>query len=148
MKKFCLLLICVLNPTGLGCSPTPDLLAWTDYAAYSFGLEPELVRAIVWVESRYCVDAVSPKGAIGLGQLMPATAHALGVNPKDAFQNLWGTAHYLREQYDTFGDWVLAIAAYNAGLGNIRRYGGVPPFSETYHYIYEVLSVYADLKSR
>lgn len=79
---------------------------------------------------------------------MPATARALGVVPKDPVQNLWGTAKYLREQYDTFSDWILALAAYNAGPGNVQHYGGVPPFAETHTYIHEVLRVYADLKQR
>ena len=147
-KKLILLLAAVFTPTALSCTPTPDLLAWTDYAAVSFGLEPELVRAVVWVESRYCVGAVSLKGAVGLGQLMPETAISLGVDPTDPLQNLWGTAKYLREQYDTFGDWTLALAAYNAGPGNVKHYGGVPPFAETERYIREVLAVYNDLKTR
>lgn len=148
MKTLYLLLILTLIPTALSCVPTAELLAWTDYAAISFGLEPELVRAVVWVESRYCVEAVSPKGAIGLGQLMPFTAKELGINPFDPGQNIWGTAKYLRDQYDTFGDWVLALAAYNAGPSNVERYGGVPPFAETHTYIHEVLRVYADLRQR
>ena len=133
---------------GLSCSPTPELLAWTDEAALSFGLEPELLRAVVWIESRYCVNALSPKGAIGLGQLMPETAAELGIDPTDPAQNLWGAAKYLRLRYDEFGDWVLALAAYNAGSGNVIRYGGVPPFRETQTYVYMVLHIYADLKQR
>ena len=137
-----------LAPIGLACTPTETLLAWTDAFATQFGLDSDLVRAVVWVESRYCVDIVSPKGAIGLGQLMPATARDMGVDPFNPEQNLWGTAKYLRVGYDTFGDWTLALAAYNAGPGNVRRYGGVPPFVETQRYVWEVLSVYADLKNR
>ena len=137
-----------LASIGLGCTPTETLLAWTDASAIQFGLDSDLVRAVVWVESRYCVDVVSPKGAIGLGQLMPATARDMGVDPFDPVQNLWGTARYLRVGYDAFGDWTLALAAYNAGPGNVRRYGGVPPFAETQWYVWEVLSVYADLKER
>ena len=90
----------------------------------------------------FCPTAVSSKGAVGLGQLMPGTAALLGVNPWDPAQNLWATAKYLREQYDTFGDWKLALAAYNAGPGNVAKYGGVPPFTETQSYIRRVLSVY------
>jgi soluble lytic murein transglycosylase-like protein len=101
-------------------------------------LEPELLGALTWVESRYCIDAVSPKGALGLGQLMPGTALELGVDPLDPAQNLSGAARYLRRQYDTFGEWDLALAAYNAGPGAVRRYGGVPPYAETEHYIQEV----------
>ncbi len=147
-RTICVLLMLALTSTGLSCTPTPELLAWTDEAALSFGLEPAFVRAVVWVESRYCENALSPKGAIGLGQLMPQTAAELGVDPTDPAQNLWGTARYLRSRYDEFGDWVLALAAYNAGSGNVRLYDGVPPFDETRAYIYQVLSVYADLRQR
>ncbi len=90
----------------------------------------------------FCPTAVSPAGAIGLGQLMPGTAAILGVDPWDPAQNLWGTAKYLRQQYDTFGDWELSLAAYNAGPNAVRKYRGVPPFTETQSYIRRVLSVY------
>ena len=79
---------------------------------------------------------------------MPETANSLGVDPTDPAQNLWGTARYLREQYDSFGSWSLALVAYNAGPGNVKRYGGIPPFAETERYIWEVLAVYGDLKTR
>ncbi len=79
---------------------------------------------------------------------MPATALEVGINPREPAQNLWGTAKYLRAGYDTFGDWTLALAAYNAGPGNVRRYGGMPPFAETQRYVWEVLNVYANLKGR
>ena len=75
---------------------------------------------------------------------MPGTAAALGVNPWDPAQNLWATARYLREQYDTFGSWPLALAAYHAGPGNVVAYGGVPPFDETQDYIRSVLNDYRD----
>lgn len=96
----------------------------------------------MFVESRYCEKAVSPKGAVGLGQLMPATAAGLGVDATDAEQNLYGAARYLREQIDAFGDVSLALAAYNAGPGTVRSYGGVPPYDETQAYIAEVNRLY------
>ena len=135
-------------PFVLSCTPTVELLAQTHYAAQSFGLEPELLQALVWVESRYCPDALSPKGAIGLGQLMPGTATDLQLDPHDPAQNLWGAAHYLRQQYDRFQDWSLALAAYNAGPATVESYNGIPPFEETLQYVQEVLYVYADLKRR
>ena len=135
-------------PLALSCTPTPELLQQTSTAAERFGLEPELLMALVWVESRYCSNALSPKGAIGLGQLMPATAKALGVNPHDPQQNLWGAAQYLRQQYDTFEDWSLALAAYNAGPGTVQKHNGIPPFKETRDFVQAVLYVYADLMSR
>lgn len=149
MTKYLSGLLCLtLTSITLACTPTETLLEWTDTSAADFGLDANLVRAVVWVESRYCVDALSSKGAIGLGQLMPETAFELGIDPTDPVQNLWGTAKYLRMGFDTFSDWTLALAAYNAGPGNVRSYGGVPPFAETQRYVREVLSVYADLKSR
>ena len=96
----------------------------------------------MWTESRYCVDARSPKGALGLGQLLPGTAAELRVDPLDPDQNLLGSARYLRRQYDTFGSWELALAAYNAGPGAVSRYGGVPPFAETRRYVGEVKRLY------
>lgn len=105
-------------------------------------LEPELLGALVWTESRYCVRAESPKGALGLGQLLPETAAGLGVDPLDPTQNLLGAARYLREQVDTFGSLELALAAYNAGPGAVSKYGGVPPFAETERYVGEVQRLY------
>lgn len=105
-------------------------------------LEPELLGSLVWAESRYCVDAKSPEGALGLGQLLPETAAGLGVDPLDPAQNLLGAARYLREQLDTFGSLELALAAYNAGPGAVTRYGGVPPFAETQRYVGEVQRLY------
>jgi len=117
------------------------------FYARAFGLDEPFVQAVVWVESGFCPTAVSPKGAVGLGQLMPGTAAALGVNPWDPAQNLWATAKYLREQYDAFGHWELALAAYNAGPGNVTKYGGVPPFTETQSYVRRVLSVYRNYRT-
>lgn len=97
----------------------------------------------MFVESRYCQDAVSPKGAVGLGQLMPGTAAALGVDASDPAQNLAGAARYLREQLDAFGDVTLALAAYNAGPGAVSKYGGVPPYAETKAYVREVRRLHA-----
>lgn len=96
----------------------------------------------MYTESRYCPDAVSPKGALGLGQLMPGTARELGVDPFDPAQNLAGAARYLRLQLDAFGSLELALAAYNAGPGAVRKHGGVPPFAETRAYVREVARLY------
>jgi len=139
-----LLSLSLCFPVALACGTVPpDLWALTRQAATEEQLEPELLGALTWVESRYCVDAVSSKGALGLGQLMPATAVELGVDPAVPEENLVGAARYLRLQHDTFGDWELALAAYNAGPGAVRRYGGVPPYAETERYIGEVKKHYA-----
>lgn len=117
-----------------------DLRAEAIKAAQSAGIDPDLFLRLVQQESRFNPNAVSPKGATGLAQLMPATAQELGVDPNDPIQNLQGGARYLRQQLDTFGgDPSLALAAYNAGAGNVRKYGGIPPFKETRNYVARIM---------
>jgi hypothetical protein len=124
------------------CTLSPELETVLQEAATYYGLEPLLLHALVYQESRYCTDALSPVGAIGLGQLMPGTAKDLGVDPYDPAQNLYGAASYLRTQWDTFEDWNLALAAYNAGPGAVIKYQGIPPYEETQNYVVSVLSRY------
>jgi soluble lytic murein transglycosylase-like protein len=113
-------------------------------AAQRHGLDPELVLAVVSVESAFRPDAVSPKGAQGLMQLMPGTARELGVkDPLDPAANLDGGTRYLNaliRQYK--GDLKRALAAYNAGAGAVKRHGGVPPYRETREYVQKVLERY------
>ncbi len=104
-------------------------------AAQRHDVPVDLFLRLVQQESNWRADARSHKGAIGLAQLMPGTARSLGVNPHDPRENLEGGARYLSAQYRTFGSWRLALAAYNAGPGAVRRYGGVPPFAETRNYV-------------
>ncbi|PZQ96154.1 MAG: lytic transglycosylase domain-containing protein [Cereibacter sphaeroides] len=98
-----------------------------------------LFRANVAVESGFNPKARSPAGAIGLGQLMPDTAAALGVNPYDPAENLHGSARYLLSQLEAFGATDLALAAYNAGPEAVRDYGGIPPYAETEGHVAKVL---------
>ena len=104
------------------------------------GLAVELIESVAWVESAMNPKAVSKKGAMGLMQLMPATAQAYGVNdPFDPYQNLSGGARHLRDLLEDWdGDLTLALAAYNAGSGAVRRYGGVPAYRETQNYVVKV----------
>ena len=98
----------------------------------------DLFLRLVQQESNWNPSARSHKGAIGLAQLMPATARGLGVNPHDPRQNLEGGARYLRAQYDTFRSWRLALAAYNAGPQAVQKHNGVPPFRETRDYVRKI----------
>ncbi|MEQ6203802.1 lytic transglycosylase domain-containing protein [Sulfitobacter sp. HNIBRBA2951] len=110
-------------------------LAMARAAADKHGIPQDLFLRLVYQESRFNQNAVSHAGAIGLAQLMPGTAADLRVDPKVPSQNLEGGARYLRMQYDTFGTWRLALAAYNAGPGAVKKYGGIPPFRETKNYV-------------
>lgn len=103
------------------------------------GVDPDLFLRLIQQESSWNPAARSSAGAYGFAQLMPGTAADLGVDPTDPLQNLRGGARYLRQQLDTFGDIRLALAAYNAGPGNVRKYGGVPPFRETQNYVSKIL---------
>jgi len=108
-------------------------------AAKRHGVPVVLFKALIHQESRWNAAAVSPKGALGLTQLMPPTAAALGVDPHDPIQNLDGGARYLKAMFLKFGTWRLALAAYNAGPKAVERYEGIPPYSETTHYVATVL---------
>lgn len=116
-------------------------------AASTHGVDPRLVAAVANQESRFNAGAVSPVGAVGVMQLMPATARYLGVtNATDARQNIFGGARYLRELLDTFnGDLDLTLAAYNAGPGAVGKYRGVPPYAETQSYVASVRRSYEAL---
>ncbi len=111
-------------------------------AAQKYNLPVNLLKAVAKVESGFDADAVSSCGAQGVMQLMPGTAASLGVeNPLDAEQNIMGGAKYLSQMLDRYdGDTKLALAAYNAGSGNVAKYGGIPPFKETQAYISKVLN--------
>jgi soluble lytic murein transglycosylase-like protein len=114
---------------------TGEYLTLARDAASRHGVPEDLFLRLVQQESGWNPGALSPKGAIGLAQLMPDTAAYLGVDATDPRQNLEGGARYLREQYNTFGTWPLALAAYNAGPGAVQQYGGIPPFDETENYV-------------
>jgi soluble lytic murein transglycosylase-like protein len=118
-------------------SASPQELA--DDAARKYGLPRELVRSVMKAESAFQPQALSPKGAIGLMQLTPATAETLGVNPNDPAQNVDAGTRYLRQLLEKYhgGLWH-ALAAYNAGPGAVDRFGGVPPYAETLEYVRRV----------
>ncbi|MFN3989530.1 MAG: lytic transglycosylase domain-containing protein [Erythrobacter sp.] len=116
-----------------------------DQLAARYDLSPSLLEALVWQESRWRENAVSPAGARGLAQLMPGTARYLGVNPDDPHANLEGGARYLREQLNRFGgDLEKALAAYNAGPGRVERAGGIPNIRETREYVAAIMGRLAE----
>ena len=119
---------------------TEDLIT---RAADKYGVDPQLVKAIAIAESDMNQDEISPVGAIGVMQLMPETAASLGVNPYDETENIAGGTRYLKQMLDTFdGNVPLAVAAYNAGPGAVKRYGGIPPYSETQNYVGRVMDLF------
>jgi soluble lytic murein transglycosylase-like protein len=125
--------------------PTPEELVTA--AAKRNGLPPEFVKSVVAAESAFRADALSPKGARGLMQLMPATAREYGADATDPRQNVEAGTQYLRDlllkyQHDEH-QVIRALAAYNAGPGTVDRYHGVPPYQETLAYITRVLRKYA-----
>lgn len=113
--------------------------ALINHYAKRFALDHFLLKAVIRVESNFNPQVVSQKGAQGLMQLMPETAREVGVrNPFDASESIFGGAMYLRKMLDTFEHLDLALAAYNAGPGAVRRHGGIPPYEETRNYVKRV----------
>ncbi len=125
--------------------------------SHKYEVDPRLVCAVILAESRFRVNATSHAGAQGLGQLMPATAAGMGINNSyDPTQNIYGSVRYIRSMLDrmsgnkkwdqlTFNDLALALAAYNAGPGAVKKHGGVPPYRETQNYVKKVTYIYKKL---
>ena len=130
-------------PASVAPEPVKDAATLVRDAARRTGLPPALVESVARVESNFRPDAVSPKGALGVMQLMPATARELAADPHDIAQNIDAGARLLRElliKYD--GNVVKALSAYNAGSGAVDRYRGMPPYAETRDYVDKVIRAY------
>ncbi len=125
-----------------GAAAPADLSSIFEEAANTFGVSVNLLQSIAKAESNFNANAVSSAGAVGIMQLMPATAAALGVtDSRDAYQNIMGGAKYIAQLLQKYsGNISLALAASNAGSANVDKYGGIPPFSETQNYVKKVLS--------
>lgn len=132
-----------IRPTPAVPEPSNDPTTLLRAAALRTGLPPALVESVARVESNLRPEAVSPKGALGVMQLMPATARELAADPRDTAQNIDAGARLLRDlliKYD--GDVVKALSAYNAGAGAVDRYRGMPPYEETRDYVDKVIRGY------
>ncbi|GLY13953.1 NlpC/P60 family protein [Kineosporia rhizophila] len=128
---------------SLGSTPYARLF---ESSGKKYGLDPALLSAVAKTESNYNASARSPAGALGLMQIMPGTARELGVDPMVPAQAVDGAARYLADQLRTFGRVDLALAAYNAGPGAVRKYDGVPPYSETENYVRRVQNAWGQLR--
>lgn len=126
-----------------------QILNFVQTCSRQYGLDPKLIRAVIQVESNYSPRAVSRAGAEGLMQLMPETQQDLGVqSPFDIRDNIRGGVRYLGQLLERFPSLDVALAAYNAGPGQVEAHGGIPPFPETQRYVRKVLSLYQDLSAK
>lgn len=132
--------------TSTTASVPADLMSIFQEAAQTYGVDVNLLTAIARQESNFTATATSSSGAMGIMQLMPATAQGLGVNDAyNPYENIMGGAKYISQLLSRYnGDISLALAAYNAGSGNVAKYGGIPPFAETQNYVSKVLGYYQD----
>ena len=132
--------------TDFGKYSKKELLSLIEDIAEKEGVSPNLIKAIVKVESNFNPEALSPKGAYGLMQLMPNTADLLKVNREDPEENLIGGIQYLKTLALKYKDLDKVLAAYNAGPGNVDKYNGVPPFTETKNYIKKIKKILNQLE--
>ncbi len=130
-----------LVESGWSYEGTPEeYIPIIEQAASESGVPAPILDSLLWAESQYDPNAVSPAGAQGIAQFMPETAAGYGIDPLDPEQAIPAAARYLADAYAQFGSWELALAAYNAGGGNVEKYGGIPPFAETQAYVPKIMT--------
>jgi soluble lytic murein transglycosylase-like protein len=112
------------------------------------GVDPAITLSIAKSESGFRQEARSPRGAVGIFQLMPSTARRMGLNPYTIDGNIKGGIMYYKSMYKMFGSMELALAAYNAGPGNVKKYRAIPPFRETKRYVSKIMTDYYHLKAQ
>lgn len=134
----------------------PEQIDWTTnaiiYASQTYNIDPFLLTALLEQESGFNINAYSPKGAIGMAQLMPGTAAEIGIDPYNPLDNILGGAYYLAQQLNSFSGYgaystTYAVAAYNAGPGAVAKYGGVPPYEETINYVESISGIFNKLNA-
>ena len=142
-----LCLICILTPSAKAQETTNKVKNDIVKTALKMGVDPYVVLSIAKMESGYDHKKRNASGAIGVFQLMPRTAKLLGINPYLAEENIKGGILYYKQMYKRYGSMDLALAAYNAGPGNVKKYNGIPPFKETKAFVKNVKKEYNALKA-
>lgn len=143
----CACLMCLTSNVTFAAEPQNDVKKNIVEMAINMGVDPFVALSIVKLESNFDQRKKNPSGAVGLFQLMPNTAKVLGVNPYIANDNIKGGLMYYQQLYKKFGSMELALAAYNAGPGNVAKYKGIPPFKETHAFISKIKKEYDVFKA-
>lgn len=150
LAKTMLMILCIacmqVNVANAAQPATHDTKKMIVKTAQKLGVDPYLALSIAKIESNFNASVKSPGGAIGLYQLTPSTAKKLGVNPYIISENIEGGLKYYQMLYKKFGSIDLALAAYNAGPGNVAKYNGIPPFNTTKNFIQNIKKEYASFK--
>lgn len=137
----------VANTAIAAPSPQENVKKTIVQTAHKLGIDPYIALSLAKIESNFNSSCKSPAGAIGLFQLTPSTAKVLGVNPYIVSENIEGGLKYYKMLYNKYGSMDLALAAYNAGPGNVAKYKGVPPFSATQNFIKNIKKEYSSFKA-
>lgn len=134
-------------PTFAGQASMAEIKEYIVQCAIEMGVEPEIALGIAKKESGFCQEKRSPMGAVGVYQLLPSTARRIGYNPYHYKDNIKGGIAYYKQLKKMFKTDAMALAAYNAGPGNVKRYGGIPPYKETKRFVSMVLKYTNEYKS-